>query len=62
MNGKEESCNQARSQISTGGRRSVNSRPPSNLHSDCPPEQEEDSPSLGQRSISLVERHLQIEA
>lgn len=38
-----------------GGRRSA--RPPSHLHSDCPPDPPDDpndSPSMGKRSVSLV--------
>lgn len=55
MNDQGQSSVQSRSQLPQGGRRSVCSRPPSNLNSDYPTEQEEGSPTIGQqRSISLV--------
>ncbi|GJQ80982.1 hypothetical protein Trydic_g23413 [Trypoxylus dichotomus] len=49
MNGTPKS---PRSRSQAGGRRI--SRPSSHLHSDCAPEADEDSPSLGQRSASLT--------
>ncbi|KAF5272198.1 hypothetical protein FQA39_LY01280 [Lamprigera yunnana] len=52
MNSPEPRTPRSRSQA--GGRRP--SRPPSHLHSDCPPETEDplESPNLGQRSVSLT--------
>ncbi|KAF5282352.1 hypothetical protein FQR65_LT14341 [Abscondita terminalis] len=52
MNSPEPRSPRSRSQA--GGRRP--SRPPSHLHSDCPPETEDplESPNLGQRSVSLT--------
>ncbi|KAK4876159.1 hypothetical protein RN001_012581 [Aquatica leii] len=52
MNSPKPKSPQSRSQA--GGRRP--SRPPSHLHSDCPPETEDslESPNLGQRSVSLT--------